>query len=115
MLLLFTSYVCDYCDGVANQTYYSGFIVLRPERVGTGAPFYVFPTRTAAGVWRSANKLQHCQIREVLSLEPFEWSRSRGRLDVELARHPYQIFPDHKYPAGPHRAFIAPRGKTRAA
>lgn len=112
---LFRFYACDHCDGLIDYEHYVGFIVHQPERVGTGAGCFVFPTRTAAAVWRSAGGLQDRPIIEVWSLDPFAWTQSKGSLDVQLANGTYEIFLDHRHPPGVRRAFLAPEARAVAA
>ncbi len=112
MLPLFTSLVCDYCDGHVDleDGYYRGFVVFTGEEAFDGRPVYVFRTRTDAALYRSANGLQSCPIEEVLCEQPFNWRKSTGTLqDVELAARPYELYPDHRFPPAPNRAFMARR------
>ena len=107
MLPLFTSYVCDHCDGPFTGESFRGFIVYQPERIGKDHKFYVFPSPINAAIWRSANNLQHCEILEVRSLDPIPWWRSKGTLEeITLARELFEIYPDHRYPPRPYRAFL---------
>lgn len=117
MILLFTSYACDYCEGHKSpDDYYSGYIVYQPKRVAAGKPFFVFRSRTDAAIWRSAKGLQEFELREVLSEQPFTWRRSTGSIsDIELASRPFEIFLDHRFEPLPNRAFLAPVGDLRAA
>lgn len=116
MVLLFVSYVCDYCEGTSFSHWYSGFIVFQPERLGGGNPFHVFRSRTDAAIWRSASGLQQCELREVLSENPIAWKSSRGTIsNIQLADRPFEIFADHRFEPGENRAFIAPLAAAEAA
>jgi hypothetical protein len=113
---LFTSCVCDHCDGIAEVGAFRGYIVYRGEEDLGGRPVYVFRTATDAAIWRNAQGLQHSPIRAVLSESPFRWRVSSGSIrDVELAERPFEIYPDHRFPPDPHRAYLAPKSASRAA
>ena len=110
MVPLFTSFVCDYCDGLVSGTdYYRGYIVCRgPEEV-RGRQVYVFRTREDAERWRSVRNLHDHRICEVLSEHDIKWRQSRGSVkDLELADRLFEIYPDHRFEPKPNRAFIAP-------
>lgn len=116
MLALFTSYVCDHCDGVTELSYHHGFIVFSGDHLFDGRPVYVFRTRADAEVWRKANSLQHCPIQRVLSENEFVWRPSKGSVKgIELAERPYRLFRDHRFAPGPHRAFVAAHDTSKAA
>lgn len=115
MRALFTSYACDYCDGLAEVDYHAGFVVHRGSVDFTGRPMYVFRTRTDAAVWRAANNLQSFPIREVLSEYAFHWRRSAGPIDVELADGVYELYPDHRFAPAPNRVFLGDSFRCRAA
>lgn len=116
MLALFTSFVCDHCDGLGDSELHSGFIVFTGEELFDGRPVYVFRTRTDAALWRSANDLQHCPIEEVLAEHEFAWRATTGTLKgIELADRPYELFPDHRFAPAPNRAFLARRRERHAA
>jgi hypothetical protein len=116
MLALFTSFVCDHCDGLTQEEYSRGFIVFIGDEMFDGRPVYVFRTRTDAALWRSANGLQHCPIEEVLSENELVWRETTGSLQgITLAERPFEIFPDHRFPPGPYRAFLARARERRAA
>lgn len=105
MTQLFFSQACDYCEyGFPPDRLHRGFIVYRENQQET----YVFRSRMDAERWRVAASHDECEIREVHSLNPFNWHLSRGTLrDVVLATHMIEIFPDHRYEPLPHRAFLA--------
>jgi hypothetical protein len=114
MVQLFLTMACDYCDyGVPKEKLHRGFIVYRAATPGAASDRnsveeYVFRTRMDAERWRTAAGREGCSINEVYSLMPFRWHLSRGTLrDVVLADHMFEIFPDHRYEALPHRAFLA--------
>jgi hypothetical protein len=108
MTCLFISYVCDYCDGLKEDDapYERGFVVWRSRPMP--AQEYVFPTREDAERWRDLRGLTGCAIREVLTTTRFRWRKSTGSIKgLEMADHLVEIFPNRRYPAGPHRAFLA--------
>lgn len=113
---LFTSCVCDHCDGLVAVETYRGFIVYRGPADLRDRSLYVFPTRTDAALWRSATGLSHCPILEVLCETPFAWRRSSGSIgDLELADRLYEVYPDHRFPPAPDRAYLAPAARAFAA
>lgn len=109
MVELFTSTGCDHCDyGPPMEKLHRGFAVLPP--VTCANPHYVFRTRLDAERWMGVVGTLPCEIREVLSLEPYRWHLSHGVVrDLVFADHVFDIFEDHRYEPLPHRAFIAPR------
>jgi hypothetical protein len=114
MLALFTTCVCEHCDGAAEGDFFRGWVVWpeRPERGGT-IQTWVFRTREDARKWLRSRA--DGVVRPVLSREPFAWTRSRGAMkDIVLAERPFEIFPDHRHPPGTHRAFLAPEGAPDA-
>jgi hypothetical protein len=104
---LFISYVCDYCDGLADPgPLAEGWVVWRDRPPGSEE--YVFRTRDDAERWRAAKGYDDCPIRRVCSASEFRWRKSTGSLtDIELADHLFEIFPHHRYPAGGYRAHLA--------
>jgi hypothetical protein len=106
MLQLFTSCVCEHCDTEPQGDFFRGWVVWPEHPVGT-VQTWVFRTLEDAQKWmRSRNG---GDVRAVLSPEPYTWTRSRGSLkDVILAERPFEVFPDHRFPPGQHRAFLAP-------
>lgn len=113
---LFTSLVCDYCDGLIEVEYHRGYIVLRTDEELGARPVYVFRTRSDAARWRAANDLRRFRLHEVLSEKPFRWRKSQGAVpDLDLAERQFEIFADHRFEPGPYRAFLAPGGRKRAA
>jgi hypothetical protein len=109
MLLLLTSYVCEYCDGPPVGQFYRGFVVWRGLDGDQPRREYVFRTREIAAKWRELRKLEDFEIREVLSENAIGWRRSRGSVkDIELADRLYYIYPDHRFPPAADRAFLAP-------
>lgn len=105
---LFTSYACDFCDGLVEQEYQSGFIVHEGQE-RTGKLVYVFRTRTDAARYRSSERKQHCHIREVKTEGPVQWRTLAGNLDgVDIADGPFELFPDPRFEPRAHRAFLVP-------
>lgn len=107
MMPLFISYVCNHCDGIRDGLeYHSGFVVWRGRPWGSQE--YVFRTRKDAERWRVINGLHGCPIKEVTSETEFRWRKSGGFIeDLELADHLFEIFEDHRFEPGGHRAFIS--------
>jgi hypothetical protein len=108
MLQLFTSCVCEHCDGTPVGDFFRGWVVW-PERPDGVVQTWVFRTREDARKWLKSRS--DGIVRAVLSCEPFSWTRSRGSMkDVVLAERPFEVFPDHRHPPGTNRAFLAPAG-----
>jgi len=106
MLALFTSCVCEHCDGGPEGDYFRGWVVW-PEQAPPVVQTWVFRTRDDARKWLHART--DGEIRAVLSREAFAWTRSRGQMkDVVLAERPFEVYPDHRHPPGSHKAFLAP-------
>jgi hypothetical protein len=104
MTPLFTSYVCDYCDGLKQVGTFRGFVVLhRP----LPSQEYVFRTKEDAERWRTLNRHDKAKVRPVLSEEEFRWQPSRGSIQgVMLADRLFEIFPDQKFERKPCRAYV---------
>lgn len=106
MLELFTSCVCEHCDGGPHGDFFRGWVVW-PEQPSGIVQTWVFRNPDDARRWLK-NRADGT-VRAVLSREPFTWTRARGPLkDVVLAEKPFEIFPDHRYPPAAYRAFLAP-------
>ena len=107
MLALFTSYVCDWCDGAPQGRFHRGWVAW-DETTNAPATALVFRFADDAARWGEGRE-RTLQVREVLSTETFQWTHARGSLrDLELADRPFQVFRDHRFPAGECRAFLAP-------
>lgn len=105
---LFTSQVCDWCDGMLSVEWHRGFVVLRDDALLGEVEAYVFKGRTHAAVWRSAVGLGTCPIVEVLSEIPFRWTTTTGSIGgLVIAERPVTIYADHRFPPGRDRAFVA--------
>lgn len=105
---LFTSLACDYCDGLAQVSWLSGFIVFRGEE-DFSRPVYVFPTRTDAAMYRQLKRWQAYPIREIRFEHPVRWKLALGNLqDVTLAARPFELFRDHRFPSTPYAGFLVP-------
>lgn len=103
---LFFSAACDWCDGLVSVPFDHGWVVWRGRP--PGASEYVFRTPADAERWRVVQSLEGCPVREVLSEVPFRWRNSSGNVkDIELADRLIEIYPDHRFPAAPNRAFLA--------
>lgn len=105
---LFTSQVCDWCDGLDDITWERGYIVLRDGALLGQLETYVFESRTDAAVWRSVSGMPTCPIVEVLSELPFRWTVTSGSVrGLTVANKLVTIYADRRYPPGTNRAFIA--------
>ena len=110
MLPLFTSCVCEHCDGDLKADWFQGFIVYQPHRIGTCDPFLIFPTPMDAVLWRSAKNLHPCEIRKVYCEHPIAWRESIAHpKTIRTSKQVYAIYADHRFPPGRGRAFLAPR------
>ncbi len=107
MTALFFSCVCDYCDGVINEDEFDvGYVVWRNRQMPSEE--YVFPTVSDAERWREANRLGDCRIVQVRAPVSFHWRVSTGNLsDLVTADRLVTIYPDHRFPPEPNRAYIA--------
>ena len=106
MLMLFTSCVCEHCDGDVQGDFFRGYIVW-PDR--TGGPVQTWVFRREQDARKFLETRSDGTVRPVLSQHPFSWTRSRGAMkDLVLADRPFEIFPDHRHPPAPQRAFLAP-------
>lgn len=100
MRLLFVSWVCDYCDGLANagepkDTFdYRGFIVLRNDGL-LPCQEYVFATLADAERWQTLGGIgkEASRIEEVRADKPFRWQPSRGTVrGIILADALYKVY-----------------------
>lgn len=109
MVELFLSCVCDYCDSKPDlDKLHHGWIIHR-DLIGPGFPHYVFSTAASALRWYTSQINRDGVVKLVLSHEPFRWRPSRGTLrNIEFADHLFEVYPDHRFPKGPHRAFLSP-------
>jgi hypothetical protein len=108
MLALFTSYVCDWCDGAPQGLFHRGWVAWDE---GADGPLttLVFRHRADAERW-GIGRERPLHVREVLSSAPFQWTYSRGSMrDLELADRPFAVHADHRHPDGANRAFLAPQ------
>lgn len=107
MTALFTSYVCDYCDGLVQPTWHSGFIVFRGDE-DFDRPVYVFPTRTEAAIYRQLKGWQSCPIREIHFEHPVRWKQASGALQgVNIAAQPFVLHRDHRFEPAPYAGYLA--------
>ncbi len=109
MIPLFTSCVCDRCDGKLDaDSLHKGWVVWSGPPDG-GRQVYVFRTRQVAQRWQRLNKMGDAQVRQVLSDHEINWHLGRGSIqDLELADHLFEVYPDQCFEPQPHRAFLAP-------
>jgi hypothetical protein len=106
MIALFFSCVCDFCDGVLDDSEHdTGFIVWHGR--ATPAQHYVFPSLDHAERWRTMNGLGDAPIREVRAPVRFTWRVSTGTLkDLVTADKLVTIYPNHRFAPEPHRAYL---------
>jgi hypothetical protein len=122
MTALFTSYACDWCDGLKQPVPVArGWVVWREvdpaegDLSVEGRQCYVFPTPQMADHYRTVANATG-DIREVLSEHPIRWTDGKGTIaNLRLADRLYTIYPDHRFEPGPYRAFLAPRRPARRA
>ena len=108
MLALFTSCICEHCDGGPEGEFFRGWVVW-PRDPQEVVQTWVFRTRDDARRW--LHNRTDGEVRSVLSREPFAWTRSKGQMkDIVLAERPFEIHRDHRHPPGAHTAFLAPDG-----
>jgi hypothetical protein len=107
MMPLFFSFVCDYCDGLVDQSDYDvGFVVLRDRPMPSEE--YVFYSRQHAERWRDENRLGDVPIVMVRSPHGFSWRKSTGSLEgIVTVDRLVTVYPDHRFPPAPGRAYIA--------
>ncbi len=114
MTALFTSYACDYCDGLVQIDWFSGFIVFRGED-DFSRSVLVFPTRTEAALYRQHNSWQAYPIREIHFEHPVIWKPAIGALaGVMIAARPFELYPDHRYESRPYTGFLVPLHRVAA-
>jgi hypothetical protein len=107
---LFTSAVCDHCESPPKGRFFRGYVVYRADEA---SPFteYLFKTGHDAVVWRSIRDIKQAEVRCVLSADPVAWQLGRGRAaGLTMTGRPFEIYADHRFPAGAERAFLAPAG-----
>ena len=115
MTALFTSYACDYCDGLTPIAWLRGFVVFRGAD-DFARPIYVFPSQTDAAVYRSKNGWQQCPLREVRFEHAVPWRKATGALTgVTIADRPFTLHRDHRFPALPYHCGLAPLASSLAA
>ena len=115
MIALFTSYACDYCDGLAPIEWLRGYVVFRGDD-DFERPIYVFPTPTDAAIYRSKHDWQQHPIREVQFELPVAWTKAIGTLTgVTLASRPFTLHRDHRFEPLPHHCGLKPLPGSLAA
>jgi len=116
MTALFTSYVCDWCDGHKKPIPVArGWVIWRRGQTAEERECYVFPTPQMAEYYRAVTNVEG-DVRQVLSEMPIRWSDGKGNIkNLRLAERLYTIYPDHRFEPGPFRAFLAPEESRRAA
>ena len=113
MTALFTSYVCDWCDGLKKPKPVARGWVLWHDEGKSGRELYVFPTREMAEYYRRATGSEG-EVREVLSEFPIQWHSGKGTIqNLRLADRLFTVFPDYRFEPAPYRAYLAPRDPER--
>lgn len=107
MTPLFTSYACDFCDGLVSFGSLSRAYVAWPRGAVEARTAYLFPSRDVAERWVIAAHLEGHEVREVATADEIRWHMSRGTVEgIELADHVFEVFPDHRFELAPYRAFL---------
>lgn len=115
MTALFTSYACDYCDGLVSISWQRGYVVFRGDD-DFGRPIYVFPSQTDAAVYRSRNGWQQYPLREVRFEQAVPWKQASGSLaGVTLAARPFTLHRDHRFEPLPYHCGLVPSASSLAA
>jgi hypothetical protein len=115
MTPLFISYACDWCDGLVQVDWQSGFVVFRGED-DFDRPVYVFPSRTEAALYRQLQGWQHHQIREIHFQHPVQWKSAGGKLQgVTIAARPFELHRDHKFESLPYTGWLVPLHRADVA
>ncbi len=113
---LFTSYVCDFCDGlVEDPAAYRGWVVLDELPGPEGKRAFVFPTVEMAERYRAqGSRVKTGRVYEVFSADPLSWTHGRGTIkDLQLAEGVHTVFPDHRHPRQAHAVHLRPRRARR--
>ncbi len=110
-LALFYTAVCEACDSLPRGEFFTGFVVWDSSRAATAsAPSVVYVWRTAhdATVWRSLREAEDLTVRCILSEAPIPWREAGGKAaGLVCADSLFEIYPDHKFPPAPYRAFLS--------
>jgi hypothetical protein len=115
MTALFTSYACDYCDGLVPIQWLRGYAVFRGDE-DFARVIYVFPTQTDAAIYRSTNAWQRYPIREVRFERPILWKHAGGSLaGVTIAARPFTLHRDHRFEPLPYHCSLVPLHRSLAA
>jgi hypothetical protein len=108
MTALLVSYVCDYCDGLAQIDWHTGFCVFNGDD-DFSRPVLVFPSRTEAALYRSVKQFRDAQIREIRFEVPVRWKLAIGALDgVTIAAKPFELHRDHRFQPLPYHGYLVP-------
>jgi hypothetical protein len=109
MTTLFTSSVCDWCDGLKKPTIVArGWVLLNGPLDSRGRELDVFPSLEMVDYYRFATGLEG-EIREIASETPIQWSDAGGLVPhLCVAERRFRVFPDFKFEPGPYKAFLAP-------
>lgn len=111
MTLLFFSAVCDWCEGPPRGTFYRGYVVWHEPPAGQALSAYVFRTIHDAVVWRAIAGYEEREVLPVLAENAIPWRVAAGKASgLVCADRLFDVFKTHRFPQGPYRAFVAPRG-----
>lgn len=116
MTALFTSFVCDWCDGIKKPIAVDrGYVIWLRDGEAGPRDLYVFPTRDMADYYKRVSNTDG-DLREVLSETPIRWWTGEGSLrHLQRSECLYTIYPDYRFEPGPFRAFLAPESAKRRA
>ena len=104
---LFISFVCDYCDGLREEEYDTGWVAMRDARPIPSLE-YVFRSPEDATRWIDLRGWENAEVRKVRTRAIFRWRTSRGTIrDLILADRLFEIHAQDA-PGGPeeNHAFL---------
>jgi hypothetical protein len=109
MTVLFTSSVCDWCDGLKHPSVVArGWVLLSGDLEPDGRELDVFPTLEMAEYYRFTTGLDG-SLREIASETPIQWSDADAFVPhLCVAERRFRVYPDFRFEPGPDRAFLAP-------
>ena len=111
LLALFYSVICESCTDDPYGRFHVAYAVWEEQQEANGGSrlTYIFRTRHDAVRFRTIRGDESRPILCVLSEHPYEWRDARGVATGLTVGTPLcEVFPDHRFPPAPFRAFIAP-------